>query len=43
MEYSIDYSTRINDSLSINMVDVEKMSSYENRTTLNTNYEDEQL
>ena len=53
MEYSIDNSTRINDSININSDIFEILpsyanrttlnSNYENRTTLNSNYEDEQL
>lgn len=43
LEYSIDNSTIISDSKSINMSDMENIPSYTNRTTIISNYEDELL
>ena len=43
MEYSIDSSTRINESITINTDVFEILPSCSNRTTINSNYEDEQL
>lgn len=42
MEYSIDNSTRFNDSINVNTDVFEIIPSYTNRTTINS-YEDEQL